>query len=58
MESSPCTAHKGWSRVRGAYMDFLKTTTLSELAENQALKVRRKSGPNDRAERSAAGGVR
>jgi Rrf2 family transcriptional regulator, iron-sulfur cluster assembly transcription factor len=64
--SSPCLMHRGWSRARDTYVDFLKTTTLSQLVENSPIKVRRKSGPNERAAqnprgtaaRSAAGGVR
>jgi Rrf2 family protein len=58
LDSSPCRAHKGWAHVRDTYLDFLKETTLSELAENQAPRARRKSGPKKRAARPAAGGVR
>jgi Rrf2 family protein len=73
-DSSPCLMHEGWTRARDTYLDFLKTTTLAQLAEKSTMKARRKSGPNERAAhnprstavqnprstavRSATGGVR
>jgi len=56
--SKPCALHKGWSRVREHYLDFLRTTTLADLVEKQASGARRKGGQHDRAARIAAGGVR
>jgi len=58
MSTDPCPLHEGWSRVRDEYLDFLKTTTLPDLAEEKAPKGRRKSGRIDRAARPATGGVR
>ena len=66
LHSSPCRAHEGWAHVRDTYLDFLKKTTLPELAESQAPGARRKSGPSKSAAqnprsiaaRPAAGGVR
>ena len=31
--SSPCTAHQRWAKVRDSYMDFLKNTTIADLKE-------------------------
>ena len=56
-KSSPCPLHEGWSLIRERFLDFLQTTTLSDLSENATSKGRRKSGLIDRAARSAAGGV-
>jgi Rrf2 family protein len=28
----PCTAHLGWERVQGVYLDFLNSTTLADIA--------------------------
>ena len=30
-ESSPCSAHSKWSKARGAYIEFLKNTTIADL---------------------------
>jgi len=43
--ANPCPLHQGWSRVRDQFMEFLKTTTLSDLAEDKS-PSRRKSGPS------------
>jgi len=29
--STPCSAHHRWSKAKGAYMDFLKGTTIADL---------------------------
>ena len=52
---SPCPMHDGWSRARDAYVSFLKTTTLSQLAEKSTTKVRRRGGPNERAAQNPRG---
>lgn len=33
--SDPCTAHEAWHGVRDAYMNFLHTTTLADIAESR-----------------------
>jgi Rrf2 family protein len=58
VSSDPCLLHDAWARVRDQYLDFLKITMLSDVSRDNPSKSRRKSGPNERAARSAAGGVR
>jgi len=33
---SPCRAHEQWKRVRDTYLDFLKETTIADLAAGEA----------------------
>ncbi len=40
----PCTAHLAWEKVQGAYLDFLNSTTLADIAR----------APKGRAEREEA----
>ena len=35
LRASPCPLHKGWARIRQQYLDFLKSTTLSDLSEKR-----------------------
>jgi Rrf2 family protein len=35
---NPCPAHKAWSGVRTAYLDFLHTTTLADISELRDIK--------------------
>jgi Rrf2 family iron-sulfur cluster assembly transcriptional regulator len=34
-EDKPCTLHHRWKKVREGYLDFLKTTTLEDLADKK-----------------------
>jgi Rrf2 family protein len=56
--SNPCTMHEDWSRVRDHYLDFLRSTTLADLAVQRASVGRRRGGKSERAAKTAAGGVR
>jgi len=55
--TNPCLLHEGWARVRDHYLEFLKTTTLADLAGGTSQSPR-KIGTHDRAARSAGGGTR
>jgi Rrf2 family protein len=55
---NPCAVHEKWTRVRDHYLDFLRTTTLADLAVRHGPEIRRRGGQPDRAARTAAGGVR
>jgi len=33
-EKSPCAAHNRWVRLRSTYLDFLKRTSIADLAES------------------------
>jgi len=44
-----CAVHRGWAHVRDAYLDFLKTTTVADLAGDRPRK--------ERAAEPAAGGI-
>jgi Rrf2 family protein len=55
---NPCALHEGWSRIREQYLDFLRSTTLADLAASRASGSRRRGGQVDRAAKTAAGGVR
>ena len=55
---NPCALHEGWSRIREQYLDFLRSTTLADLAASRAPASRRRGGQINRAARTAAGGVR
>ncbi len=56
--TNPCAVHEDWSRVREQYFDFLRSTTLADLAPRRASAGRLKGGKSERAARTAAGGVR
>jgi Rrf2 family protein len=58
LRTNPCPLHKGWARIRKQYLDFLKSTTLSDLSQNETLDRRPKGGLNDRVERHNEGDVR
>lgn len=34
-EKSPCALHSRWSKIRGEYLDFLKATTVAEVADGK-----------------------
>ena len=34
-DKTPCAVHKRWGKVRQQYLDFLKGTTIAEVAQNQ-----------------------
>ncbi|MFH2055475.1 MAG: Rrf2 family transcriptional regulator [bacterium] len=34
-DKSPCAVHHRWSRIRDGYLDFLKETTIAEVATNK-----------------------
>lgn len=54
--ANPCLLHEGWSRVRDQYVEFLKATTLSDIAGDK-LRSRRKRGLADHAPHASTGGV-
>ena len=56
--TSPCALHEEWSRIRDHYLDFLRSTTLADLALRRGSGGRRGGGQNNRAASAAAGGVR
>ena len=52
-----CPVHPGWAHARDTYLDFLKTTTLADLAGDRPSTVPRKGGQKERAADAAAGGA-
>lgn len=50
-ERSPCPLHSRWKPVRDAYLDFLKTTTVADVAERAAGAPMRGSGADVRGDR-------
>lgn len=46
--TATCPVHRGWARARDSYLEFLRTTTLADLAGDRPKK--------ERAAESAAGG--
>ncbi len=42
----PCTAHLGWEKVQGAYLDFLNSTTLADIARAPKGRAGREEAPH------------
>jgi len=36
----PCAVHKRWGKVRNQYLEFLKGTTIAEVAQNQVKSIK------------------
>lgn len=47
----PCTAHATWGKVRGAYLDFLENTTVSDISDPHGSYAPKKPAAKDRKTR-------
>ena len=57
MRTNPCPLHEGWIRVRDQYLEFLKSTKLSDLVGEKSPKPPRTRLTGQAAVRSRTGGI-